>query len=123
MVPFAAEEAAAGSNEESFNVAIDVTKIPAIRTTTSLRNWGVLDGPVLEEIKVAVAYIGACFILHNALLMRENFSALAGEIEGYHLQQQRYREFCRLDLENDDSITEKALVIRSTLVTMVKKNS
>ncbi|KAL4276160.1 hypothetical protein S83_070365 [Arachis hypogaea] len=123
MVPFAAEEAAAGSNEESFNVAIDVTKIPAIRTAASLRNWGVLDGPVLEEVKVAVAYIGACSILHNGLLMREDFSALAGEMEGYQLQQQRYREFCRLDLENDDSITEKALVIRSTLVTMVKKNS
>ncbi|KAL4322068.1 hypothetical protein HN51_066714 [Arachis hypogaea] len=123
MVPFTAEEAAAGSNEESFNVAIDVTKIPAIRTAASLRNWGVLDGPVLEEVKVAVAYIGACSILHNGLLMREDFSALAGEIEGYQLQQQRYKEFCRLDLENDDSITEKALVIRSTLATMVKKNS
>ena len=118
MVPFV--EAVPGSVEENFNAGIEVMRVPAIRTAASLRNWGVLSGPVREEVKMAVAYIGACSILHNSLLMREDFSALAGEIEDYRLQQQRYREFCRLE---DDSIMEKALVIRSTLATTAKKNS
>ncbi|MED6216171.1 hypothetical protein PIB30_005052 [Stylosanthes scabra] len=73
----------------------------------NLRNWDVLGGPIWEEFKVAVAYIGACSILHNGLLMREDFSALASEIEGYQIQQQRYREFCRLDLENVIQLQKK----------------
>lgn len=121
MVPFMDDDVLPGSVEESFNKAHGVMRLSALRTAASLKNWGILKRPIREEVKMAVAYIGACSILHNSLLMREDFSALATVFEDYQLQQQRYRESCRVG--DDDLITGKALVIRSTLATMAKKNS
>ena len=40
-----------------------------------------LSQPVSEDVKMVVAYIGACSILHNGLLMSEDFSALASGFE------------------------------------------
>lgn len=121
MVPFVDDDVLPGSVEETFNKAHEVMRLSALRTAASLKNWGILKRPIREEVKMAVAYIGACSILHNSLLMREDFSALATVFEDYQLQQQRYRESCRF--EEDDLITGKALAIRSTLATMTKKNS
>ncbi|XP_019445793.1 PREDICTED: uncharacterized protein LOC109349445 [Lupinus angustifolius] len=121
MVPFVDDETFPGSIEESFNKAHEVMHLPALKTAASLKNWGILRGPIHDEVKMAVAYIGACSILHNSLLMREDFTALAGAFEDYQLQQERYREdSCRFE---DDLVSGKALGTRSTLATMARKNS
>ncbi|CAI8618428.1 unnamed protein product [Vicia faba] len=116
MVPFADNENAtvSGSVEESFNAAHELMQIPAFRTDASLRKWGVLSRPIREEIKMAVAYIGACSILHNSLLMREDFSALVCDFE------QKNGEPCVLE---DHRVTEEALAMRMTLAAMAKKIS
>lgn len=116
MLPFANNVNVSGF-EENFNAAHELMRIPAFRTDASLRKWGVLSGPVREEVKMAVAYIGACSILHNGLLMREDFSALASEFE----HQRNGGDSCSV-LE-DDPLTEKALVMRTKLATMAKKIS
>ncbi|XP_061356350.1 protein ALP1-like [Gastrolobium bilobum] len=115
MVPFV--ETVPGSVEGNFNAAHDAMRLPALRTVASLKNWGVLNRPVCEELKMAVAYIGACSILHNSLLMREDFSALAGGFEDY-CHQNYTSESCRLE---DDHVTSKALVMRNTLASMAKR--
>ncbi|KAK7252032.1 hypothetical protein RIF29_35715 [Crotalaria pallida] len=120
MVPF--HDAAPGSDEESFNKAHEVMRLSAIRTAASLRNWGILREPIRDEVKMAVAYIGACSILHNGLLMREDFSALASVFEDYQVQQERYREEACRGFE-DDLVEGKALVTRSALATIAKTNS
>ncbi|XP_058730718.1 protein ANTAGONIST OF LIKE HETEROCHROMATIN PROTEIN 1-like [Vicia villosa] len=116
MVPFGENVTVSGSVEESFNAAHELMRIPALRTDASLRKWGVLSRPIREEIKMAVAYIGACSILHNSLLMREDFSALVCDFE----PQRKNGEPCVLE---DDRLTEEALAMRMTLATMAKKIS
>lgn len=78
IVPFA--NATTGSCEAYFNVAHSLMLTPALKTIASLRNWGVLSRPIKEDFRTSVAYIGACSILHNALLMREDYSALCSEL-------------------------------------------
>ncbi|KAI3441395.1 uncharacterized protein J3R85_002686 [Psidium guajava] len=78
IVPFA--NATTGSCEACFNVAHSLMLMPALKTIASLRNWGVLSRPIKEDSRTAVAYVGACSILHNALLMREDYSALCTEL-------------------------------------------
>ncbi|CAK8577487.1 unnamed protein product [Lathyrus sativus] len=116
MVPFGDSVAVSGSVEESFNAAHELMRIPALRTDASLRKWGVLSRPIREEIKMAVAYIGACSILHNSLLMREDFSALVCDFE----HQRKNGEPFVLE---DGRVTEEALAMRMTLATMAKKIS
>ncbi|KAK7319880.1 hypothetical protein RJT34_04608 [Clitoria ternatea] len=117
MVPFL--DSVPGSVEENFNNVHEVMRVPALRTVASLKNWGVLSRPVDEEVKMAVAYTGACAILHNCLLMREDFSALAASgFEDHHRHQLRPRV---LDHEDDAPVSPKALVLRSSLATMAKK--
>ncbi|XP_050894499.1 protein ALP1-like [Lathyrus oleraceus] len=116
MVPFVDNVAVSGSVEESFNAAHELMRIPALRTDASLRKWGVLSRPIREEIKMAVAYIGACSILHNSLLMREDFSALVCDFE----PQRKNRQPCVFE---DDRVSEEALAMRMTLGTMAKKIS
>ncbi|RHN62187.1 putative harbinger transposase-derived nuclease domain-containing protein [Medicago truncatula] len=117
MVPFADNVCVTGSVEETFNAAHGLMRIPAFKTDASLRKWGVLSKPVREEIKMAVAYIGACSILHNSLLMREDFSALVSDFE---YQRKSVDPFV---LEDDPVKTSKALAMRATLATMAKKIS
>ncbi|XP_010028439.1 protein ALP1-like [Eucalyptus grandis] len=78
IVPFA--NATTGSCQAYFNVAHSLMLTPALKTIASLRNWGVLSRPIKEDFRTTVAYIGACSILHNALLMREDYSALCSEL-------------------------------------------
>nr|XP_010927435.1 protein ALP1-like [Elaeis guineensis]XP_029121691.1 protein ALP1-like [Elaeis guineensis] len=76
MVPFA--DPVRGSCEEDFNAVHRSMSRPALRAVASLRNWGVLGRLGEEEdAKAAAACIGTCAILHNVLLMREDYSALA----------------------------------------------
>jgi hypothetical protein len=117
MVPFADNVTVSGSVEENFNAAHELMRIPAFKTDASLRKWGVLSRPVCEEIKMAVAYIGACSILHNSLLMREDFSALVSDFE----HERKSVNPCVL--EDDPLKTSKALAMRATLATMAKKIS
>ncbi|XP_068634407.1 protein ALP1-like [Aristolochia californica] len=81
MVPF--EDPAPLSSEEDFNAVHESLSHPALRTIASLRKWGILSQPIEEETNLAVACIGACAILHNMLLMREDFSALSDGSEDY----------------------------------------
>ncbi|KAJ1399064.1 Harbinger transposase-derived nuclease domain [Sesbania bispinosa] len=117
MVPFV--DTLPGSVEENFNDAHRLMRLAALRTDASLRNWGVLKRPVQEELRMAVAYIGACSILHNSLLMREDFSALAGGFEDHRQSHDSHRP-CAVE---EDPVMAKALVVRTTLATMAKKNS
>ncbi|KAI4295666.1 hypothetical protein L6164_035685 [Bauhinia variegata] len=114
MVPFV--ETLPGSIEGNFNASHELMRLSALRTVSSLKNWGVLSRPIQEELKMAVAYIGACSILHNSLLMREDFSALSGGFEDYQFHHQSETDN-RLE---DNIITRNALVIRSTLATRAK---
>ncbi|XP_038880641.1 protein ANTAGONIST OF LIKE HETEROCHROMATIN PROTEIN 1-like [Benincasa hispida] len=117
MLPFAG--AVSGSTEESFNKAHRLMCIPALKAIVSLRNWGVLSKPMHEEFKTAVAYIGACSILHNALLMREDFSAMADEWES--LASFDHRSQYVEDKLNEDSTNEKASIIQRALAVRARE--
>lgn len=116
MVPFV--DAVLGSSEEYFNAAHSRMHLSALRAIVSLKNWGVLSRPIQEEVKTAVAYIGACSILHNALLMREDFSALSDDLEDYSFSDQSSQ--CQRNTE-ENSIERKAFVMRSALATRAKE--
>ncbi|KAF7142254.1 hypothetical protein RHSIM_Rhsim05G0086700 [Rhododendron simsii] len=103
-------------NEENFNAALNLMRLPAIRTIASLKNWGVLNKPIEAEFKTAVAYIGACSILHNVLLMREDYSSLCDEFVDYTVDDQVYRD---ANFE-ENSVELKGSVIRSALATRAK---
>lgn len=109
MVPFANPEPR--SIEESFNSVHKSMLFPVFRAISSLKNWGVLSRPIEEDFKTAVAYIGTCSILHNALLMREDSSALSDRLVEYRSHGQ---EFC------DYSVSEKAMETRNALAGLVK---
>ncbi|WVZ26553.1 hypothetical protein V8G54_005097, partial [Vigna mungo] len=105
IVPFA--QPLPGPLQADFNAAHATMRLPALRTAASLRNWGVLSRPVTEELKMAVAYIGACSILHNSLLMREDFSALASGFED--------SDSGPCDSLEGEAVSSKALALRETL--------
>lgn len=118
ILPF--EDPVPGSSEECFNRAVDGMRISAAKTLVSLKNWGVLSKPIDDEVKIGVAYIGACSILHNALLMREDYSALADEFGNFSL----YDQSSQLDRDGssvDDSVTQISSVIRSALASKARE--
>ncbi|KAJ4963527.1 hypothetical protein NE237_023466 [Protea cynaroides] len=109
------------SCEENFNVVHHLMRLPAFRTIASLRNWGVLSRPIEEEFRTAVAYVGACSILHNVLLMREDYSALCDVTEdfsSYDQSSQYYRDTTSVE---ENSIEKAASVIRSALAGRAKE--
>ncbi|KAL5562492.1 hypothetical protein UlMin_032239 [Ulmus minor] len=108
IVPFV--DAIPGSSEEYFNAAHKQIRLSASRTILSLKNWGVLSQPIREEVKTVVAYVGACSTLHNALLMREDYSALSDDLEAHSLY----------DRSSQDQ-RDNALVIRSALASRAKE--
>ncbi|XP_057963653.1 protein ALP1-like [Malania oleifera] len=115
MVPFVAP--VAGSCEENFNAAHNAMRLSAIRTLGSLKNWGVLSRPMQEEFKTAVAYIGACSILHNVLLMRDDNSAL----EDYPFHDQSSQSCYYRDTSLEGNLMEKkASAIRNALATRAR---
>ncbi|GLT98251.1 hypothetical protein SLE2022_204300 [Rubroshorea leprosula] len=118
MVPFV--DAVPGSNEEKFNRMLGLMHAPVLRTISSLKSWGVLNKPIEEELKTAVAIIGACSILHNVLLMRDDDSALCGGVGEYSVPDNSSKHHRDTSLE-EISIQEKAFVIRNALATIVSK--
>lgn len=110
MIPF--DDPVHGSCDENFNAWHRSMRQPAIRVVQSMKNWRVLSSLAEEEnAKMAVACIGTCAILHNVLLMREDFSTLA-DID----------DKCHTDLEHSgkDSGLE-AFVIESRASTLRSK--
>lgn len=108
MLPF--DDHVSQSNEENFNNAINLMCLPSVKAVKSLRNWGVLNEPIEGEIKTAVASIGACSILHNMLLSREDYSAFCEDLSDYSFHK------CQSSLNPAES-NSVACAIRSALVT------
>ncbi|KAJ4716294.1 Harbinger transposase-derived nuclease [Melia azedarach] len=117
MVPFV--DAKPGTSEENFNAAHNLMRMPALKAIASLKNWGVLSRPIQEEFKTAVALIGACSILHNALLMREDDSGLCNDLGDYSLHDESSQYYSDASLE-DNSIEKKASAVRSALSTRAR---
>lgn len=115
MVPFD-QPVVANSCEENFNSAHNLMMSFGYRTVDSLKKWGVLSKPVNEGIKTMVGYIGACSILHNALLMREDNSSLSEKFDEY-----KDSRYCMDDGFGDDLVARKAVEIRSALATRARK--
>lgn len=105
MLPF--DDPVSQSKEENFNNAINLMCLPSVKAIKSLRNWGVLNEPIEGEIKSAVASIGACSILHNMLLSREDYSAFCEDFSDY--------SFHKCQTSGDSNSV--ACAIRSALVT------
>ena len=77
MVPFRGP-VVPGSPEAAFNAAHRAVCRPVRRAVRSLMGWGAIARLHEEESpRAAVACIGTCAMLHNVLLTREDYSALA----------------------------------------------
>ncbi|KAE8711737.1 nucleoporin-like protein [Hibiscus syriacus] len=85
MVPFV-DNVVPGSFRGEFNAAHCTMRASALKTVASLKSWGILERPMREESKASVAVVGACSILHNVLLMREDDSALCEGMGDYSVQ-------------------------------------
>ena len=118
MVPFV--DVVPGSSERKFNVAHSAMRVSALKTVASLKNWGILNKPMQEEFKAAVAIIGACSILHNVLLMREDDSALCEWVGDYVVHDQSSQHYEEASLE-ENSIGKEASVIRDALATEARE--
>ncbi|KNA25097.1 hypothetical protein SOVF_009640 [Spinacia oleracea] len=114
MIPY--NDPIPGSNEERFNAALEVPRISMFKTVASLKNWGILSKPIQEEFRNAVAYVGACAILHNALLLREDYSGLCDQIEDYELID---HGLIHRDCSIMEDINIHGCVVRSALATKV----
>ncbi|KAK3022543.1 hypothetical protein RJ639_047481 [Escallonia herrerae] len=118
LVPFV--DPIPGSCEEHFNELHGLMRLSAVRTVASLRNWGVLSKPIEADVKTMVAYIGACSILHNAMLMREDYSAFYGGAVDDSLLEQSSQYYRDTGFEGN-LIETKASEIRRTLANRVTK--
>ncbi|XXG75444.1 hypothetical protein AAC387_Pa08g0010 [Persea americana] len=113
-----------GEGGDDFNVVHQSARGPALRTLASLRNWGILSRPIEEEeMNMAVACIGACSILHNVLLMREDFSALsdAHPMDDRHSLHD-WRSRPREESSSGETSTDKACDIRNALAARAREN-
>lgn len=118
MVPFV--DAKPGSAEERFNVAHRLMCSPALKSVACLRSWGVLSRPIEEDFKTAVAFIGACSILQNVLLMREDDSGiLCDEFGDYSLHDQGSQYYSDASF-GENLIEKKANIIRNALASRAK---
>lgn len=116
MVPYVG--AVSGSSEENFNSAHNLLRLSSVRAITSLKNWGVLSRPIEEDFKMAVAYIGACSILHNVLLMREDYTALSDASENCPMDEIS----SQVDRRSDDNSVERiASAIRNALASRARE--
>lgn len=116
MLPFPCS--VPGSNEGNFNNALRIMLLSALKAIASLRNWGVLNRSIEAEDKIAVAYIGACSILHNMLLMREDFSAF---IDGRDEHSFQYCQSSQFPEEISPQKMALASAIRGALATKVSE--
>ncbi|CAH9146000.1 unnamed protein product [Cuscuta epithymum] len=114
-----------GSNEEIFNNAHRIMLLPAHEAIASLRKWGVLNKSTESDDKVAVAYIGACSILHNMLLTREeDLSASFDEVDKHSSGLCRDLQFLEGKNGGDEIFTQRselASAIRAALAMKVSE--
>ncbi|KAI3769904.1 hypothetical protein L6452_01018 [Arctium lappa] len=118
MVPF--DQPVVNSHEDDFNSAHDLMMVSGFRTVDSLKKWGVLSKPIRVEMKTMVGYIGACSILHNALLMREDYSSLSGRSDECLRDTDNTQDHGGIGFE-DDLVEEKSFEIRSALATRARR--
>ncbi|GMH02873.1 hypothetical protein Nepgr_004712 [Nepenthes gracilis] len=118
LVPFL--DPSMGSCDENFNAGHRLMRISMLKTVASLKSWGILCKPIEGELRTAVAYIGACAILHNALLMREDYSALCDRVEDSVAADQGL-QYCRGAGVVESSVERRACVIRSALAIKADK--
>ncbi|XVE49216.1 hypothetical protein DITRI_Ditri01bG0064500 [Diplodiscus trichospermus] len=118
MVPFV--DVVPGSSQRKFNVANSAMRVSALKTIASLKNWGILNKPMQEEFKPAVAIIGACSILHNVLLMREDDSALCEWMGDNSVHDQSSQHYEETSLE-ENSTGKQASAIRDALTTEARE--
>ncbi|KAL2927253.1 Protein ANTAGONIST OF LIKE HETEROCHROMATIN PROTEIN 1 [Bienertia sinuspersici] len=117
MIPF--DDPKPGSNEEKFNIAHGLTRTSMAKTVASLKNWGILSKPIEEEFRNAVAYVGACAILHNALLLREDYSGLCDHVTEDVDDHDHSHELMQKDDSNLKEISIDGCLIRNALATKV----
>lgn len=116
MVPFPGP-LVPGSPEAEFNAAHRAMCRPVRRAIRSLMGWGAIARLHEEESsRAAVACIGTCAMLHNVLLSREDYSALAPDVEeadsdlgGLHSQRDDAGAGAGLEIDG------RALALRSAL--------
>ncbi|CAM0912938.1 unnamed protein product [Alopecurus aequalis] len=120
MVPFQGP-VAPGSPEAEFNAAHKAMCRPARRAVRSLMGWGAIARLHEEESpRAAVTCIGTCAMLHNVLLAREDYSALAPE-EGEEAE----RDLGAMQSQSDATgveefkVDERAVALRSTLAATI----
>jgi hypothetical protein len=119
MVPFQGP-AVPGSPESKFNAAHKAMCRPARRAVRSLMGWGAIARLHEEESpRAAVTCIGTCAMLHNVLLAREDYSALAPEEgeeeeEGVRLEAMQGRRDGATGVE-EFKVDERAVALRSAL--------
>lgn len=111
LVPFL--DPKPGSLEVNFNNVCRFMRASSLKAIASLKNWGVLSRPIKKGYKTAVACIGACSILHNMLIMREDYSAFCDELDDRILDNQNITGLKELT-------GDKAFVIRQALATRAK---
>lgn len=120
MVPFQGP-IIPGSPEAEFNAAHKAMCRPARRAVRSLMGWGAVARLHEEESpRAAVTCIGTCAMLHNVLLAREDYSALAPEEE-----EGDEADICsgamqsRRDGATVEEVDERAVAMRSALAATV----
>lgn len=112
MVPYT--DPVVTSCQEDFNSKHYLMRQAALRTLSCLRKWGILNKPIEEDVRVAVACIGACAILHNILLAREGGSTMLEGTEDYALHDQSSQYYRDANMV-EYYIEKKASVIRNAL--------
>lgn len=120
MVPFQGP-AVPGSPEAGFNATHRAMCRPVRRAARSLMGWGAIVRLHEEESpRAAVACIGTCAMLHNVLLAREDYSALAPEEDD-----ETESDLGAMRSRGDGAaveglkIDERAAVLRSSLAAMM----
>ncbi|CAN6202410.1 unnamed protein product [Urochloa humidicola] len=122
MVPFRGP-VVPGSPEAAFNAAHTAMCRPVRRAVRSLMGWGAIARLHEEESpRAAVACIGTCAMLHNVLLTREDYSALApdeAEAESDLGEMQCQGDGAGAGSEGFE-IDRRALVLRSALAATMR---
>jgi hypothetical protein len=119
MVPFQGP-IIPGSPEAEFNAAHKAMCRPARRAVRSLMGWGAVARLHEEESpRAAVTCIGTCAMLHNVLLAREDYSALAPEEEGDEADICSGAMQSRGDAATVEEVDERAVAMRSALAATV----
>ncbi|KAM3195157.1 hypothetical protein ACQJBY_071309 [Aegilops geniculata] len=117
MVPFEGS-VVPGSPEAHFNAAHKAMCRPARRAVRSLMGWGAIARLHEEESpRAAVTCIGTCAMLHNVLLAREDYSALAPEEGEEEAETDLGAMQSRRDhaAEEGSKVDKRAVALRSAL--------